>query len=98
MKSLLFIATLIITIPLSSCSYFREQSLKNEANQIIVKLENFKKENNRLPDSLSGIGIEEKEEGPIYYRKTGDATYKIWFGTSLGESVTYDSEKRKWSP
>ena len=25
-----------------------------------------------------------------------DSTYILWYGTSLGESVTYDSETRRW--
>jgi hypothetical protein len=92
------IAVLMATLTFSSCSYFREQSLKNEGDQIIVKIESFKKGHTRLPDSLSDIGISTKEEGPIYYLKTDDMSYKVWFGTGLGESVTYDSEKREWSP
>lgn len=83
-------------LTLSSC-YVREQNLRNEGNQVIAKIESFKKDTDRLPNSLKDIGIEEKEEGPVYYRKTSDTTYKIWFGTSLGESVAYDSEKREWA-
>lgn len=97
MKGLL-IAILMATLTFSSCSYFREQSLKKEGDQIIAKIESFKKGPARLPDSLSDIGISAKEEGPIYYLKTGETTYKVWFGTRLGESVTYDSSKKGWSP
>lgn len=91
------IALLIAVIIVLSCN-FREQNLRNEGNQFIAKIESFKKDKNRLPNSLKNVGIEEKEEGPVYYLKTSETTYKVWFGTSLGESVTYDSEKREWSP
>lgn len=93
----LIIAVITAALTSSSC-YFREQNLRNKGDQVIAKIESFHKERNRLPHSLADIGIEDKEEGPIHYHRTSDTTYQIWFGTSLGESVTYDSEKREWSP
>lgn len=42
------------------------------------------------------IGIELKEEGPIYYDKINDQRYKIWFGATLGESKVFDSKYQEW--
>jgi hypothetical protein len=32
----------------------------------------------------------------VFYRKIGDNEYYVWFGTTLGESETYDSRIKKW--
>jgi hypothetical protein len=42
--------------------------------------------------------MKETENGPIYYKKESDTEYVVWFGTQLGESVTYDSETKEWTP
>ena len=68
-----------------------------EGNEIVTKIESFRRDKGRLPDTLSEIGIKEKEEGSFYYEKKSEVKYVLWFGTTLGESVTYDSETRKWS-
>jgi hypothetical protein len=65
-------------------------------NEIVGKIESFKKEKGRLPESLSEIGIEEKEDSPIHYEKKSDAKFILWYGTSLGESATYDSDTKQW--
>jgi hypothetical protein len=81
-----------------SCSVYRESKLKKEGAAIIEKIETFKARNARLPESLSDLGLKDSEEGPIYYRKTSDSSYEIWFGAGLGESVTYSSQAKAWNP
>jgi hypothetical protein len=47
---------------------------------------------------MSELGIKEEMDGPFYYEKN-DITnsYLVWYGTILGESVTYDSTTKKWN-
>jgi hypothetical protein len=78
----------------AACS--TENRLITEGNEIVGKIESFRKDKGRLPDSLSELGIKETEEGPIYYAKQSDAKYELWFGMELGESVSYDSDTKKW--
>lgn len=74
----------------------REESLIKQGNEIVFKIEHYKNVNGKLPISLTEINIEEKLEGPIYYELKGSSRYILWFGTTLGESITYDSEQKKW--
>ncbi|MGE5846459.1 MAG: hypothetical protein ACM34O_07030 [Ignavibacteria bacterium] len=99
MKKIFVISVIILICVLTIVLFVRkkeENSLYNLGKNTIQKIENFKNNNKRLPNSLSELGIEEKEEGPIYYNKIDSNRYIIWFGTTLGESQTYDSEKRNW--
>ena len=64
--------------------------------KVIAKIEQFQRDQGRLPSSLAEIGIRETESGPIYYEKKEERRYIVWYGTTLGESVTYISEIRKW--
>ncbi|HLM02737.1 MAG TPA: hypothetical protein VK400_16915 [Pyrinomonadaceae bacterium] len=84
------------SISQASCSGVFFQSKQKQAIAIIEKIEGFKVKENRLPNSLSEIGVAETEEGPIYYRKISETRYEVWYGTKLGESVTYDSERKTW--
>ena len=73
-----------------------EEKLK-QGNETVAKVVKFRNEKDRLPDSLSEIGIVETESGPIYYKKESDTKYIVWFGKELGESATYDSDTKKWN-
>lgn len=82
---------------LYSCDTDQKVARQIEAgNKVINRIESFRRDQGRLPNSLAELGIEEKEEGPIYYDKKTDTKYILWFGTDLGESAAYDSEKKKW--
>jgi hypothetical protein len=90
-KYIFIIITFLVT--LYSCY---EKNLIKQGNELIIKIESYKKQHGFLPASLSDIGIQETEEGPLYYDKKDSINYIIWFGTSLGESVTYHSDSNKW--
>jgi hypothetical protein len=87
---------LLLSLALFSCSVSHNYDKQKAAEQHISKVENFSRANGRLPDSLRELGVPESEEGPIYYRRLTDSTYEIWFGTGLGESVTYNSDTATW--
>jgi hypothetical protein len=96
MKRSLFlaVAALVFTIIISGCW---GPSKREAGNIAISKIEEFGKVKGRLPYSLSEAGARDDESCPCYC-KTGDGSYLVWYGTKLGESDTYDSETRKWSP
>jgi hypothetical protein len=72
------------------------QSRQTEGDEVVAKVEQFHVSKNRLPKSLNEIGINETEEGPIHYKQLSETRYQVWYGTSLGESVTYDSDRKTW--
>jgi hypothetical protein len=72
-------------------------SKRETSNIAISRIEEFRKAKGQLPDSLSEAGGQDSESCPCYC-KTGDGSYLVWYGTTLGESETYNSETRKWSP
>jgi len=71
-------------------------SKQTEGEAVVVKVGQFHVSKNRLPKTLSEIGINETEEGPIYYKQLSETRYQVWYGSSLGESVTYDSDRKTW--
>lgn len=63
-------------------------------SRIISSVESFKKTHHRLPVSLQELNIEEDR---VYYCKAdADGQFLVWFGTRLGESMTYESSTGKW--
>jgi len=69
-----------------------------EAETIIQKIEKYKNEKGKIPPNLVYIGIEETEEGPIYYVPWRDSiNYIIYFSEAgVGESLKYYSDTRMW--
>jgi hypothetical protein len=91
-QAALFILVVILIAFGISCS----NSKRTEGAKIIEKIEKFKTHENRLPKSLTEIGIADSEEGPVYYKQIGDSHYQLWYGAALGESVIYDSDRKTW--
>ena len=73
-----------------------DKELVKQGNELVNKIEKFKSENNRLPLKLEEMGINETIESPLFYEKKDSVNYIIWFGTSLGESRIYYSDKKEW--
>lgn len=67
-----------------------------QSEPIRASLENYRQQHGRYPTSLAEIGIVERDDGPIYYRRESESTYILWFGTTLGESKTYQSTDGRW--
>ncbi len=93
MKYKLFLIVTFVGFIIFACGY--GEKIK-KGNEIAAKIEKFKAEKGRLPDSLSEIGVIETESGPIYYKKESESKYILWFGKELGESMTYDSDTKQW--
>lgn len=92
-----FVLLTIIGLMLTLACESRRTRLMAEGNKIIAKIEAFKQTSGHLPPSLKDINVAEKLEGPIFYEKKTETSYIVWFGEELGESVTYDSETKKWA-
>jgi hypothetical protein len=86
------IKILVLSILISSCTDKREKI----GEAINLKTVQYKKSNGRLPDGLNDIGIEEKMEGPIYFRKQTDSTFIIYYGGTLGESIVSYPLTKQW--
>jgi len=66
-----------------------------QADKVIAAVDSYRSRYGRLPNNLADIGLEDSESGPVYYQKTSDSTYIVWFGTRLGESATYESATKE---
>ena len=93
LKVILTVLSAAFFVSSLACSYSEKLA---KGNEVIAKIESFRKEKGRLPNSLSEIRIEETESGSIYYRKESESKYILWFGKELGESVAYDSDTKQW--
>lgn len=64
-------------------------------NEIVSRVETFRARNGKLPENLQDIGIKDPDLN-VFYRKIDPDEYCVWFGTTLGESETYNSRNKKW--
>lgn len=75
----------------------REDKLIKEGNILIEKIEVFRAENKKLPNTLSEIGISEKDGFDVlYYYKRDSLHYTISFPISAEEHQFYYSDTKQW--
>ena len=95
---LLFVVSMTLLIIVAAPTIapkWRQMELMRQSEPIHEALKAYHQKHGGYPESLDPIGISSREEGPIYYQREG-GSYLLWFGTSLGESLTYRSNEGKW--
>ncbi|WP_314313821.1 hypothetical protein [Hoylesella saccharolytica] len=75
----------------------REKDLIQKGEDIVEKIELFRKKNHRLPKDLNEIGILEKENAnALYYDVRNDTSYTVSFMMSIDYNKTYYSDTKEW--
>ena len=64
-------------------------------NETVSRVETFRVKHGRLPETLKEAGIDDPDQ-KVFNRKMGSDEYCVWFGTTLGESETFNSRTQKW--
>ncbi len=96
MKRVLAVVVLLTGLLIASFFLYRnykDNDLISRGNLVIQNIEDFRQKKGRLPNSLDELGIHDDE---LFYNKWDSVNYMVWYGTSLGESVTYYSDTKKW--
>lgn len=101
MKPVLFFLVSAFLLLVSFVVYMTTPELWPEyadAQALIKNIEEFKKQNHRLPSDIKEVSPGNwKVEGPPYYEKKDETSYEVSFGlASVGESYIYDSRTKKW--
>ncbi len=89
------ILILLCSICVFSCSLNDEK--KQSAEIIIKKIELFKSNENRFPESVKELGLKEEMDSAVFYEKLNDSAYIVWYGLSVGESNVYRSSSKNWN-
>ena len=75
----------------------RENKLIKKGNVVVERIEQYKKNNNKLPNSLKEIGENDDEDNyPFFYQKQDSCYYSISFGISMDDSKIYYSDSKQW--
>jgi hypothetical protein len=97
-KYILFLLAFLLVI-----SFFgltrktREKRLKHEGKVLVEKIEMFKAEHKRLPNSLEEIGISEEDGFDVlYYFKRDSIHYTVSFPISAEIHKFYYSDTEQW--
>ncbi len=79
--------------------YFRNAENKKYEKQgaeLIAKVEEYRKQNNTLPNNISELGlVEPMGEGP-YYEKKDSVNYIVFFNIGFDNTKTYYSQTKEW--
>jgi hypothetical protein len=87
---------MFVLLALILCCCNPNRSLEKQGNELVKKIEVYKEKNGELPKTLEDLGIKETLEGPLFYVKCDSVNYMVYYGTTLGESMYYYSDTKKW--
>lgn len=72
-----------------------DQYYREKGQELILKVEQFRENNGRLPNNISEMGLQETMEAP-FYEKKDSIHYIIYFPIGFDNSKIYDSQQKKW--
>ena len=86
----------IVTLVIFGLETKKNDSYKNQGEELVNKIEIFRSEHNRLPNTVEelGIGVEPMNEGP-YYEKKDSLSYIVYFNIGFDNTKTYSSENQE---
>lgn len=94
---ILFIVIVAIGIgTIRILQYKEDKNYKKRGEILISKIEEYRKQKGRIPDSLSDLEIaEEMGDGP-YYEKKDSLHYIIYFNIGFDNTKIYYSKTKEW--
>ncbi|MDY4790360.1 MAG: hypothetical protein SO179_07340 [Bacteroidales bacterium] len=99
MKKILVIILFVIVISVSFLYlmiYIENNRYEEEGYSLVKQIETYREKENKLPDNLNSLGIEEPiDEGP-YYEIIDSINYKVYFFIGFDNSKVYYSKTKKW--
>jgi hypothetical protein len=97
----LILLSVIIVLALAALLvfYFRYSESKKYEKQgieLISKIEEYRKQNNKLPNTVADLGlVEPMNQGP-YYEKKDSLNYIVFFNIGFDNSKIYSSQTKEW--
>jgi len=99
MKKVVIGISVVVLIVVASVFYLRNTENRNykaKGKQLIEKVEKYKKEYGKLPESTSDLGVQaEMGEGP-YYEKLDSTNYTVYFNIGFDNTLMYHSDTGEW--
>jgi hypothetical protein len=92
--ALLFLA--VSTLMLSPDAIWKHPREQRAANQVISVINDYLKRTGDLPEDLEKAGVTEDTRTHFFYERLSGKQFRIWFGTTLGTSMIYDSVSMLW--
>lgn len=90
------IILVILSLGLTACQSPDKQQLAKEGSVIVEKIESFRKEKGRLPESLTEVDKNMNSEDPFFYTKESPTRYTLSAVLGLTHFYEYDSETKEW--
>jgi hypothetical protein len=76
--------------------YKEKEKYESKGNELINRIELYRRQHSRLPNSILDLGIEEQMgEGP-YYEKKDSLNYILFFNIGFDNAKIYSSSEKRW--
>jgi len=94
----LFFVTIMLLImcTIFLLQYMEKKKMQKQGNELIIKIEEYRLRNKKLPENVSELGIDECEGSGPFYEKIDSTSYRVFFNIGFDDSFIYDSKIREW--
>lgn len=96
---IIYVVIVFLVLVSSLVFYFRyaeNKKYEKQGIELIAKIEEYRQQNNKLPNTVADLGIvEPMGEGP-YYEKKDSLNYVVFFNIGFDNTKTYYSETKEW--
>lgn len=97
-KIIIWVVVVVIIMALSVfyLRYQEDKKYERQGAELVNKIEAFKKEHHRLPNSFSELGLEEPMGTGPYYEKMDSLNYIVYFNIGFDDTKVYYSKSKEW--
>ena len=93
--SILIVISILISV-IICFRYIENDNYLKRGDELINKIELYRKQYNMLPEDISELGVKESMSDGPYYEKQDSMHYVVFFTIGFDESKVYSSETKKW--
>lgn len=89
----------LLVLAFSLVLYFRyveNKKYEKQGIELVIKVEEYRKQNSRLPNSVTDLGLAEPMGVGPYYEKKDSLNYVVFFNIGFDNTKTYYSKTKEW--
>jgi len=92
----ILILIVAIVIFIFSMQRWDEYKMEKRGNEVVSKVEQFRKDYGRLPESRGEMGLQDGETVQPYYIKRSDSSYEVYYTLGFDTGYIYRSDTQHW--
>ena len=97
-KILVIVPTIVVLLVITYfiLVYLETKSYDRKGEALINKIEEYRKQTGRLPNTVENLGLQETMDMGPHYEKIDSLEYYVYFNIGFDSFRVYESGTKKW--